>query len=156
MIYDNKINDSIKNIIHSELSDDVKIISEHSDHSKRMKKINKHEYLIEMDCDNFDENIWVHECMHMSQLEERYPQLITNIRSKSIRMLGERLQDFVLDTYLNNRLFNKYNYKITTLLYVDVDYSSIKNMSYSDYSSICETQASAEQAIYDTVYNNFS
>lgn len=46
--------------------------------------------------------------------------------------------------------------KIITLLYVDVDSSSIKNMSYSDYSSICESQASAAQAVYDTVYNNFS
>lgn len=114
MIYENKVNDSIKNIIRSELSDDVRIISEHSKHYKRMKKINDHEYLIEMDYDNFDENIWLHEYMHISQLEEGYPQLIVNIRSESIRMLGEKLQDFVLDTYLNNRLFNKYNYKITS------------------------------------------
>ena len=114
MICDDKISNTVKNIINSELNDDVIITTKQSKIFNRMKKVKDHEYLIEMDYDNFDENIWLHECMHISQLEDGYPQLIVNIRSESIRRLSERLQDFVLDTYLNNRLFNKYNYKITS------------------------------------------
>ena len=42
------------------------------------------------------------------------------------------------------------------LIDVDVDSSFINKMSYSDYSSICESQTNAAQAICDEIYNKFS
>lgn len=45
---------------------------------------------------------------------------------------------------------------IMVLIDVDVDSSFINKMSYSDYSSICESQTNAAQAICDEIYNKFS
>lgn len=45
---------------------------------------------------------------------------------------------------------------IMVLIDVDVDSSFINKMSYSDYSSICESQTNAAQAICDEIHNKFS
>ena len=44
---------------------------------------------------------------------------------------------------------------IMVLIDVDVDSSFINKMSYSDYSSICESQTNAAQAICDEIYNKY-
>lgn len=107
------INATIKNILTQEISSDINIELKHSSMYNRMCKISNCKYIIETDLENFNENIFLHECMHISQFERGFPKLsISNNCSVQLAKIAMILQDFVLDVYVNSRLKNKYNFQI--------------------------------------------
>lgn len=111
MIYDEKLSNEVKNIINLELNKNIIITTRHSENHKRMCIVGNHQYLIEMNFKNFNEYIWLHECMHISQFEYGYPKLSYNLNCKyQTKRIVDRLQDLVLDTFLNKKLQYVYNF----------------------------------------------
>lgn len=106
-------NEKIKNILSEELNPlKVEIRMEQSATNYRMKKRCPKKYSIEMDFDNnFNEDIWLHECMHIVQFENGYPKLDKNSNTTATQYrLLISIQNLVLDTMLNRYLKEKYNY----------------------------------------------
>ena len=104
-------NKIIKTILQNELSRDVKLQMCQYNNGARLKKNYPKAYTIEMDLENFDEEIFLHECMHISQFENGFPKLRTNKKTNNLetRLLC-LIQDLVLDTMVNRYIEEKYNY----------------------------------------------